>query len=520
MNKLAIAFVVSICLASPLLAKTYNGKVHRAGAQSTVTPLIKPLTGDAKVVHLLNRVTFGIKPGDIEAVKAMGIDAYIDQQLAPEKIPESPQVVAFVQESPAFSMTPFQLYKEYGPPAQNELKQQMNTASDPEDKAELKKKIGGFYKKLGDDVCRAKILRAVESQKQLQEVMTEFWFNHFNVSINKGVDHLWIGSYEEQAIRPYALGRFRDLLGATCYHPAMLFYLDNSKNKALPPSPDKKADGSNENYARELLELHTLGVDGGYTQKDVTELARVLTGLGLANKPPKRQMADWNGATNVIFSEKIHDFGDKEVVGNVIKGTGQNEVEQALDILARHPSTAKHISYQLAQYFVADDPPPALVGRMARTFTESDGNIREVLKTMLKSPEFWDVRNADNKYKNPFRYLVSTLRAVDSEPKNMNQTLNFLRQQGMPLYACLTPDGYKNTQVAWLNPDALLRRINLATAISMHQMPLVSSENDNFDSVYKAVGEELSDKTLQVVKDAPDQMKVAIMLGSPEFMKY
>jgi uncharacterized protein (DUF1800 family) len=491
----------------------------------TAPALAQPLTGDAKIVHLLNRVSFGIKPGDIQAVKSIGVGAFIDQQLSPENIPESQEVVNCVAQAPALTLTPLELFRQYGPPAQADLKQQLKQASSDDEKQEIKKQIGGFYRNLLADVVRAKLTRALSSPRQLQEVMTDFWFNHFNISVNKGLDHVWLGSYEEHAIRPYALGRFRDLLGATCYHPAMLFYLDNWRNTALPPGESNKENGSNENYARELLELHTLGVDGGYTQKDVTELARVLTGLGFARNHGLRdhgqgQDANSAGKSNTIFNENKHDFGDKLVLGQTIKGSGRAEIDQALDLLARHPSTAKHISYQLAQYFVADNPPAALVNRMTQTFLQSDGDIRKVLQTMFHSPEFWDSKYANSKYKNPFRYLASTMRAIQAEPQNIRQALNFLKLQGMPLYACLTPDGYKNTESAWLNSDALLKRINFVTALSLHQIPLADDKECEFEPTFAAVSKELSDKTLAAAKEAPDQLRVAVLLGSPDFMKY
>ena len=377
-----------------------------------------------------------------------------------------------------------------------------------------------LFKSVYQDTSKARILRALESPRQLQELMTDFWFNHFNVFSNKGLDHIWIGSYEEQAIRPHALGKFRDLLETTCHHAAMLFYLDNWRNRSQAAG---KVNGSNENYARELMELHTLGVDGGYTQKDVTELARILTGLGLPDPKRPLQIAAVQSANprfGCYFDPKRHDFGDKVLLGHTIKGSGSGEIEEALDILAASPATAHHISYQLAQYFVADSPSPALVDKLAGTFTKSDGDIRQVLNVLFHSPEFWSKESENAKYKSPYRYLISSLRAVDAKPANYDALTGFLRAQGMPLYGCLTPDGYKNTMSAWLNPDMLLKRINFATGLTLRRMPAVYSGQTDSQQLTATLGDIFSTKTTDAVKKAPEPLKAALILGSPEFMKY
>ncbi len=319
-----------------------------------------------------------------------------------------------------------------------------------------------------EQAVQARLWRAVESPRQLQEVMVDFWYNHFNVFAAKGLDHLWVGAYEEQAIRPYALGRFRDLLGATAHHPAMLFYLDNWQNTA-PNSPGVrgKQQGLNENYARELMELHTLGVDGGYTQEDVIALARILTGWGLGR--PRGRDINKGG---FFFDPKRHDFSDKVFLGQTIHGSGVAEGEEALDILARNPATARHISFELAQYFVADEPPSALVERLRKRFLDTDGDIRAVLDTLFHSPEFWDQKYYGNKFKTPYQYVVSAVRATDMKVVNVRPLYGMLMQLGMPLYGCLTPDGYKNTRDAWLNPDAMTRRIGFATALASGRLPL------------------------------------------------
>jgi uncharacterized protein (DUF1800 family) len=477
-----------------------------------------------KVLHLLNRISFGPTAASVAAVKKSGIDAYISAQLHPDSIAESDDVSDYVENCQPLKMTPAQLFRQFGPPA---VKAQQNAQVENQQQQDASgKKVGNkireeMFKSIYRDVVHAKLLRAMDSPRQLQEVVTDFWFNHFNIFSRKGLDNLWVGSFEETAIRPHALGRFRDLLGATCHHGAMLFYLDNWRNKALAADGKSKVDGSNENYARELMELHTLGVDGGYTQTDVTELARVLTGLGLA-RPAQR-----NGGGNAddarfgsYFDSKRHDFGDKLILGRTIKGSGEGEIEEALDLLAKNPATARHVSYQLAQYFVSDNPSPTLVNKLAATFTKTDGDIRAVMSDLLHSPEFWKKDNEAAKFKSPFRFLVSTLRALGANPTNYDPLSAFLRQQGQPLYGCLTPDGYKNTANAWLNQDALLRRINFTTGIVMQRMPLVYSGSPDPKALIATVGGDFSPKTLSVIDAAPPPIKPALILGSPEFMQY
>ncbi|HEY9712693.1 MAG TPA: DUF1800 domain-containing protein, partial [Chroococcales cyanobacterium] len=386
---------------------------------------------------------------------------------------------------------------------------------------ELKLK-GIYYRQIYESVAEAKLMRAIESPRQLQEVMTDFWFNHFNIFANKGLDHLWIGAYEEQAIRPYALGNFRDLLGATCHHAGMLFYLDNWQNSAPGTRRGKKEIGLNENYARELMELHTLGVDGGYTQQDVIQLAHVLTGLGL---PPQRGRRNAWGVPapndfGSYFDQRRHDQGDKVILGQTIHGSGPAEIEQALDILAASPATAHHLSYQLAQYFVADDPPKSLVDKLACTYSSSHGNIKAMLNTLFHSSEFWDPQYAEAKYKSPLRYVVSSLRAVDARPENYRVLIQYLKQQGQPLYGCLTPDGYKNTREAWLNPGGLLHRIDFATQLASGRMRGVTPQVTDPKQVERSTGDVFSDKTMTAIARAPEKLRSALVLGSPEFMLY
>jgi uncharacterized protein (DUF1800 family) len=320
------------------------------------------------------------------------------------------------------------------------------------------------------ELQQAKLLRALYSERQLQEVMTDFWFNHFNVYLNKDSDQYLVTAYERDVIRAHALGKFKDLLVATAQSPAMLFYLDNwlsmgpkspaavAANKA---KPGQAVSGLNENYGREIMELHTLSVNGGYTQNDVTELARVLTGWTIQ---PLEQGAAFQ------FDPKKHDPGDKVLLGQTVPENGVNEGMQVLDMLAHHPNTAKFIAKKLAMRFVADDPPPALVDRLAQKFLSTDGDIREILRTMFKSPEFCSPKAYRAKVKTPFEFVVSSLRATGTDLSNPGPLLGTLNRMGMPLYQMVPPTGYSMTESTWMNSEALLDRVNYALALTNGQV--------------------------------------------------
>jgi uncharacterized protein (DUF1800 family) len=451
----------------------------------------------------------------------MGIDKYIEQQLHPENIPQAKSVSEFINSSDALIKNPDDLLLEYGNAAVNTAVIEQGIDNKSSDGKTAENKIrGNLYKIVLDDITKAKLLSAVESPRQLQEVMTEFWFNHFNIYSGKGNDRLWLGAYEGQAIRPYAMGKFRDLLEATCHHAAMLVYLDNSANSA-PKTVGNKTTGLNENYARELMELHTLGVDGGYSQDDVIQLARILTGLTTAQHDGKT--GELKSATNSegsYFNAKRHDFGDKVLLGRTIKGSGEEEIEQALDLLARQPATAHHICYRLAQYFVCDSPAKGLIDRLSAQFTQSDGDIRVVLRELFHSPEFLDPANVDAKFKSPLRHMVSILRATGARPDDYNRVQQYLRGQGEPIYGCLTPDGYKNVKDAWLNPDALLHRANFAVDFTSGHFKGIDPGPIEPQDLQETLGLRLAPATLAAIDKAPPNLKPAMVLGSPEFMLY
>lgn len=321
---------------------------------------------------------------------------------------------------------------------------------------------------VGGEVLVTRLLRDVYSERQLEAVMTDFWLNHFNVYLKKGEFAPWyLEQYQEQVIRPHALGKFEDLLDATAESPAMLFYLDQTESvgphslaavrSAMNSNGKARPLGLNENYAREVMELHTLGVDGGYTQRDVTQLAEVFTGWGIDHPD---QGAEFN------FNPRRHEPGQKIVLGHIIPENGQNEGLEMLHILATSPATAHHVSFQIAQRFVSDNPPPALVNAMAATWMKTGGDIREVLKTMLQSPLFWTESTYRAKVKTPEEYVISAVRATGGQVMHPAMLVEAIAQLGMPLYGCQTPNGYSWNADAWLNSGELLDRMNFSLALA------------------------------------------------------
>ncbi len=399
---------------------------------------------------------------------------------------------------------------------------------------------------VASDLSEGKMLRAVYGNHQLVELLDDFWFNHFNIFLYKGGDRYLVPTYERDAIRPHVLGKFYDLLLATAKSPAMLFYLDNWQSVGVQPAAPSQAArrkaerGLNENYGRELLELHTLGVDGGYTQKDVIEVARCFTGWTIA-KPRKGGSFDYN--------DKVHDKGQKIVLGHVIKaGGGMNDGLEVLDILAHHPATAHFISLKLAQRFVADDPPPSLVDRMAKTFLKTDGDLRQVMQTMLTSPEFWSQGAYRAKVKTPFEMVASAVRATNGDVTSAFLLANELQKLGEPLYRKIEPTGYSSANAEWVSSAALLERMNFALALAHNRVPGVSidtaawrqeAEQDPMMLARSILQQEPSaqtqaaiDKTLASAKlqqqlsrnarSGPPQLPslvAGLALGSPEFQR-
>jgi len=402
------------------------------------------------VVHLLSRIAFGERPGQIEHVQSIGVDKYLDQQLHPERIDESAAekrlegIASIHMSAPALV--------EIRPPQQ-----------------------------ILQDLQAQKIVRAVHSERQLQEVMTDFWFNHFNVFWRKNADRWFTTGYEMNAIRPHVLGKFRDLLMATAKSPAMLVYLDNHVSSSIR--------GINENYARELMELHTLGVDGGYTQKDVQEVARALTGWTIAG--PRRGPVF--GA--FMFRVRMHDDGDKTVLGHKIHAGGIHDGETVIDILSKHPGTARFISTKLVRRFVDDHPPENLVRHVAEVYRRSDGDIREMMHAIVVSKEFNSPDAVRAKTKTPFEYAVSAIRSLDGMTDGARPLAQAIARMGQPLYQCQPPTGYPDRGDYWMSNGAIIERLNFAVAVSSNRIPGTSVD---FDAPVKAV---------------------IRRLGSPEFQK-
>jgi uncharacterized protein (DUF1800 family) len=579
----------------------------RTGAVLTNGVPAKP--DDKALTHVLNRIGFGPAPGDVAEVRRIGLAKYIEQQLQPERIDDA-AMTARLAGFETLKKSARELAEAYFIPAQMERRRaQQQAAQDPSmspdgaDKRAMRtpEQIEAMRgeRQVLTELTQQKVLRAAYSERQLEEVMVDFWFNHFNVFAGKGQTRLYLSEYEREAIRPRVFGKFRDLLGATAESPAMLFYLDNWQSSApegsvtaapdgpsnrpgmrpgrlgrpgrpgrpgrMPPiarprapaapgqpAPNRRPRGVNENYARELMELHTLGVDGGYTQKDVQEIARAFTGWTIANP---RQGGGFH------FEPRMHDDGEKMVLGHRIKaGGGRKDGELVLDILAAHPSTARFIATKLARRFVADAPPAALVDRAAARFRETGGNIREVVRTIVTSPEFFAPGAYRAKVKTPFEFVASAVRATSAEvrtsaaspPRERSEPakrrarervgesegrspsdqidaqllVQTLRTLGMPPYGCQPPTGYADRADAWVNTGALLNRMNFAVSLTGGRMHGVrTSPAENLETardtlVDQVLAGDLSAATRSTVARATQAPQaIALLVGSPEFQR-
>jgi uncharacterized protein (DUF1800 family) len=415
-----------------------------------------PAGGDADLA-LLNRLSWGVEPSAAATMTREGSARWLDEQL---HLPADAALPAPVQaqiDGMRIAHEPMaNLVVEMD--ADNKAKAAI---PDPDQKKAAQQAYQQAMNDLSREAQTRSLLRDLYSPAQLREQMTWFWFNHFNVQAQKRDIRAMIGDYEDQAIRPHALGHFRDLLEATLRHPAMLRYLDNDQNAA---------NKINENYAREIMELHSMGVGSGYTQKDVQELARILTGVGVNQRPDApRLRPEWQPlyvrAGLFEFNPARHDFGTKTFLGHEIKGSGFGEVEEALDLIARSPATANHVSGQIATYFMGDNPPPSLVARMAATFQRSNGDIAAVLTTMARAPEFRAPTN--QAFKDPIHYVVSALRLAydDRVILNADPALGWLNRMGEGLYAHETPDGYPMASAAWTGPGQMGVRFEIAHSI-------------------------------------------------------
>jgi uncharacterized protein (DUF1800 family) len=684
-RKIAALLVVS-CFGALLAAKKKADTTDAATQQE-------------HALHAVDRLTFGPRPGDVQAVMAMGVDKWIELQLHPEKI-DNAALDARLGPYRTLHMSPREMAVNFPPPQvlkavqdgklpmptdpyrravysanlvrleeKKEARQQENAgltkvaetstaaatanngfnnnsggnapdmqdqanrrerrtqveqlslldpatrmarmmALPPEQQSELVKGLPeparqGLLAGLSPEqretvlalaqpvavvdgeVQSAKILRAVYSNRQLEEVLTDFWFNHFNVFIGKGADRYLVTSYERDVIRPHVLGKFKDLLIATAQSPAMLLYLDNwqsvgpHSDEALgikqhvaqntpvrwrngpfgphpvmypqkpqqhpqgpaKPNAQKKRSGLNENYARELMELHTLGVNGGYTQQDVTEVARVFTGWTLQ---------DPRDGGGFVFKPRLHEPGTKTVLGHKIKESGEKEGTEVLEMLAHSPATAKFISTELAERFVSDKPPQSLIDSMSKTFLKTDGDLREVMRTMFRSQEFWAPAAYNAKVKTPLEFVASSLRATQTDVTDPLPLLFALNQMGMPLYGMQAPTGYSTQADVWVNSAALLARMNFALGLVNNKVygstfdlskltgisPLTSGDNDPYQIQLRLeqvlLDGDVSAQTHRTIEEKvatpaaalgnPSQNGAnaiaALLLGSPEFQRH
>jgi uncharacterized protein (DUF1800 family) len=666
MKRIALA-TVTAALAAVTLTRPGNA----------TGPFDKRLSPEQQIVHALNRLTFGPRPGDVEEVRRIGLNKWIELQLHPDQIPENPLLDARLKPLETVRMDVATVVREYTPEQQNmammaiapfqqistllsnEQRQKVMTGTaeerteilkaldpdkrkqvlaglppnvvsyTPEFKAEAEEarkdrqeeiqkevrrrnpqlkdlldseqlntarsgdrdQLAALFASLdpdkrpmvasllpaksqaafpefrregerrrsprqvaSEDLKEARVFRAIYSNRQLEEVLVDFWINHFNVDITKNVaqmqntqniGHLLIGSYERDAIRPHVLGHFKDLLLATARHPSMLYYLDNWESMA-PDSMDvgpfaprrgtvngvansiipifglQQAHGLNENYGREVMELHTLGVKGGYTQDDVIAVARCFTGWTVRSPEDPE----------FVFASFMHDFGEKTVLGHKIPaGRGEQDGLDVIDILAHHPSTAKFISRELARRFVADNPPQQLVDRMARTFTATEGDLRAVLDTMFKSPEFFSEGAWESKIKSPLEMVASTVRAVGGDVTDTFTLVKTIADMGEPLYSKLEPTGYPDTGEAWLSTAGVVARVNFPTALASGQIPGVSPDATRWKGMDAAavardlLGRNASTETLNAIetglkgKDPAPTVIPALILSSPDFQR-
>ena len=679
-----LLFVLALSLLTSAGWLMAGDKPKSAATSSTVSV---QMDENKRVLHALNRFAFGPRPGDVEKVRAMGLDQWFEQQLHPEKIDNS-AMEARLEPFRTLKMSTSEMVANFPPPqvlkmvengrvsmpsdparraiyesriaayqqqqnnkqakqdnaAKNDQNQDLmkpdDVAADPsmtpeqrqkqqqQEEAAMYSDLGALqlleippderYQKIlkmspeerlsmgrslrgeqgmklvdgmkpeqretvqaivqpqivvGGELAQAKLLRAIYSDHQLEEVMTDFWYNHFNVFIGKGPDRYMITAYERDVIRPHVLGKFKDLLAATAKSPAMLFYLDNwqsvgpnsqlaiygqgggprggfngpfarqrQQRQRNKQQQQNRPSGLNENYAREIMELHTLGVDGGYTQKDVTELAKVLTGWSIDQ--PQR-------GGSFTYHDRAHEPGKKYVLGHEIKEHGEQEGMEMLDVLAHHPSTARFICKKLAMRFVSDNPSQALVDRMAETFLKKDGDIREVLRTLFHSPEFWAADAYRAKVKTPLEFVASSARASGVEVQNALPLVQALNRMGMPLYGMQPPTGYSTKSDAWVNSSALLSRMNFALTLVSGRLPGITTnpelllhgatpqdsdsalavlENEILSGdisaqTHAVLQKQLSDpqvlqRTLDDPKRVPNYGAIAgLIMGSPEFQR-
>jgi uncharacterized protein (DUF1800 family) len=619
---------VSSCLRRVFAAAAIYAAVMPAAVPATPAPADKKLSENQKILHVLNRLGFGARPGDVEKVKAIGLQKYIEQQLNPSAI-DDPVAESKVRNLEIFSMTTAEVFAKYPNPGallrQLEGGRQAQAAKQAADKTapnaqndqppsaaeqrERQQKLDAIYREYGlkranqlmPQIAANRVLRAVYSERQLQEVMVDFWQNHFNVFSGKAAVRWYIPSYERDVLRKNALGNFKDLLLGTARHPAMLFYLDNFESRSpnapapggglaerlremvasgrdLPPrmrerlkrqfnATDAELDarikqirdnpqaaqrrpdrGINENYARELMELHTLGVDGGYTQKDIVEVAKAFTGWTIADpRGYRRSAADMiKGEENkrldrlqrvagvpgdldsgeFYFNLAWHEKGPKFVLGQKIDEGGVNDGLKVIDLLVSHPSTAKFIARKLAVKFVSDNPSDALVNRVADAFHKSGGDIKTTLRALFTDKEFFAPENYRAKIKTPFELAISSIRALGAETNGSPAMLAMLNKLGEVPYGYQAPTGYPDKAEDWVNTGALLERLNFAVAVASNRIPgtrvdlkpfAAGSKEKTLDlAVASILNGEISDATRSTLRKQVEQPLPEVKAGKEE----
>ena len=585
MNK-RISFMTRLAAAACVLTMLAPGMLLRAGTDAAR----KPLTEEQKTLHVLGRLGFGARPGDVDKVKAVGLQKYIDQQLNPSSIDDA-ALDAKLKNLDVFNLSTAELFAKYPNPgallrALDGDKPQPAAQQNPEemtekDRQERQQKLRELYAKYDlkpaqqilPQITANRVLRAVYSEKQLQEVMVDFWQNHFNVFAGKAAVRWYIPSYERDVLRKNALGNFKDLVVGTAQHPAMLFYLDNFESmspntqgpgqnqnaqrlqqlvrnggqitpqmrerikqqqgltdaqldqrikdlKAAKPQQQAARRGINENYARELMELHTLGVDGGYAQKDIIEVAKCFTGwtiadprgyrraaAGMINGTEEKRLARIQRQAGVpddidsgefYFNPRWHESGAKMVLGQKVDEGGIKDGLKVIDILVSHPSTAKFIAKKLAVKFVSDNPRDGLVSRVADAFQRSKGDIKTTLKALFNDKEFFAADNYHAKIKSPFELAVSSIRALGAETNGGPQMLAMLNKLGEVPYGYQAPTGYPDTAEDWVNTGALLERLNYAIALSSNQIAGTRVDLKRFEAKDKS---SVLDRTIALVLD-------------------
>jgi uncharacterized protein (DUF1800 family) len=436
-----------------------------------------PLSTDD--IAWLRRASFGLDSATIERYRELGRTRFLDEQLAGGDDPLPPAVAPLINSFEAYNTSPAKLVADYRDQAK---KAKDMDAADISAKEKAKKDFQMYRRDLYKQSAEVELLRAIYGRNQLKEQMVWFWLNHFSIYAPKAAVGLFATDYEENTIRPHALGKFKDLVMATLESPAMQLYLDNAHNVR---------GKTNENYARELMELHTLGVNAGYTQQDVQQLSLILTGAGIV--PPREGANAINGIDGNFFKQRPgivrnglfvflpgrHDYSTKAFLGHTIKGSGFDEIEQAVDLIVHQPACAQFISRKIAAYFVSDDPPPALVNAMAETFQRTDGDIAAVLRTMFLSP--YITANAGKKFKDPMQFVVSAMRlSYDGKPiANADPLVNWLNQMAEPVYGHITPDGFPTDSASWSSSGQMAKRFDVARVIgSGRNRLLVSADED------------------------------------------